>query len=212
PRTIPAWYYLPSGARTGSIGGPPPAAGVSRGPGAADSPRRPLPVLILVHGGPEMQARAGFDPFLQFAAGRMGMAVVQPNVRGSSGYGKSWLKADDGYLRMNSVRDLGALLDWIRTRPELDPERVAVAGRSYGGFMALSALIEYDGRLRAGISTVGITHFPTFLKRTSGYRRDLRRAEYGDERDPEMAAFLDRISPLTRLDRLNTPLLLCHGR
>src|SRR5690606_17478454 len=116
------------------------------------------------------------------------------------------------YLRMTSVRDLGALLDWIRTRPELDPERVAVAGRAYGGFMALSALIEYDGRLRAGISTVGITHFPTFLKRTSGYRRDLRRAEYGDERDPEMAAFLDRISPLTRLDRLNTPLLLCHGR
>jgi dipeptidyl aminopeptidase/acylaminoacyl peptidase len=119
---------------------------------------------------------------------------------------------------MASVRDIGAVLDWIGTRPELDSTRVAVAGRSYGGFMALSALIEYGphaknpGRLRGGISTVGITHFPSFLKKTSGYRRDLRRAEYGDERIPSMAAFLDSISPLTRLPKLHSPLLLSHGR
>ncbi len=189
-RAIPAWLYLPDAKAF---------------PG-------PRPALIQIHGGPEQQARPGFDPFVQFLVGKLGLAVVQPNVRGSSGYGRSYLTADDGYLRMGSVRDIGSLLDWIRTRPELDPARVAVSGRSYGGFMSLSALVEYGPRLRAGISAVGISHFPTFLKKTSGYRRDLRRAEYGDERDPRMAAFLDSISPLTRVDRIATPLLLCHGR
>lgn len=187
---VPAWVYRPDSAAF---------------PG-------PRPVIIQIHGGPEQQARPGFDPFLQFLAGEMGFAVIQPNVRGSSGYGKSWLKADDGYQRMGSVRDIGALLDWIKTEPGLDAERVAVTGRSYGGFMSLSSLVEYGPRLKAGISAVGISHFPTFLKKTSGYRRDLRRAEYGDERDPRMAAFLDSISPLTRADRIRTPLLLCHGR
>ena len=187
---IPAWLHLPDPARF---------------PG-------PRPVLILVHGGPEQQARPVFDPFVQYAVGTLGLAVLRPNVRGSSGYGRAWLNADDGMLRMNSVKDLGALLDWIGTRRELDSSRVAVSGRSYGGFMSLSALIEYGGRLKAGISSVGITHFPTFLQKTSGYRRDLRRAEYGDERDPGMARFLDSISPLTRMDRIAGPLLLAHGR
>jgi acetyl esterase/lipase len=190
PRSIPAWLFQPDAKAF---------------PG-------PRPVLILIHGGPEQQARPAFDPFLQFMVGRLGLAVVEPNVRGSSGYGRSYLKADDGYLRMGSVHDIGALLDWIKGRPDMDASRVAVSGRSYGGFMALSALAEYGTRLRAGVSTVGISHFPTFLAKTSGYRRDLRRAEYGDERDPRMAAFLDSISPLTRLDRIAAPLLLCHGR
>jgi dipeptidyl aminopeptidase/acylaminoacyl peptidase len=159
-----------------------------------------------------MQDRAGFDPFVQYLAGRMGVAVLSPNVRGSSGYGMDYLRADDGYRRMDAVRDIGAALDYIALRPDLDPERVAVAGRSYGGFMALASLIEFGDRLRAGVSTVGITHFPSFLKETSGYRRDLRRAEYGDERDPRMAAFLDSISPMTRMDRIRRPLLLAHGR
>ena len=198
---IPAWLYLPD-------------------PKVFPGPR---PVLIQIHGGPEQQARAGFDAFVQFAVAELGFAVALPNVRGSSGYGRAWLKADDGYARMESVKDLGALLDWIRSpgggvKSGLDPAKVAVSGRSYGGFMALSALIEYGPAgsggpaLKAGISAVGITHFPTFLQRTSGYRRDLRRAEYGDERDPRMAAFLDSISPLTRMDRIRSPLLLLHGR
>ena len=210
PRRLPAWEYLPDTAFA----------------------HAPFPVLIQIHGGPEAQARPGFDAFVQYAAGHLGLAVILPNVRGSSGYGKSLLKADDGFLRMHSVRDIGSLVEWIRTQPDLDTNRVAVAGRSYGGFMALSALIEYGRKegnpsgkgalsqsgnergalIRAGISTVGITHFPTFLQKTSGYRRDLRRVEYGDERDPRMAAFLDSISPLTRLDRIRSPLLLCHGR
>jgi dipeptidyl aminopeptidase/acylaminoacyl peptidase len=187
PRLISAWLYKPAG----------PAGG--------------FPVVVQIHGGPEQQARPGFDAFVQYALGR-GMAVIAPNVRGSSGYGKSYLAADDGRKRMHSVRDVGALLDWIGARPDLDARRVAVIGRSYGGFMALASLIAYGDRLKAGVSTVGITHFPTFLKNTSGYRRDLRRVEYGDERDPAMAAFLDSISPLTRMDRIKSPLLLCHGR
>lgn len=192
---IPAWIYLPD-------------------PKAFPGPR---PVLIQIHGGPEAQARPGFDAFVQYAVAELGFAVAQPNVRGSSGYGRAWLKADDDYARMESVKDIGALLDWIRNpaggvKLGMDPARIAVSGRSYGGFMALSALIEYGPALKAGISAVGITHFPTFLQRTSGYRRDLRRAEYGDERDPRMAAFLDSISPLTRADRIRSPLLLLHGR
>ncbi|HLP41322.1 MAG TPA: prolyl oligopeptidase family serine peptidase, partial [Fibrobacteria bacterium] len=183
--------YLPAKARAGS---------------------RPVPVLVQIHGGPEQQARVDFDPFVQFLAGRMGIAVVLPNARGSSGYGKNYLKADDRRLRVGAIQDIGALLDWVATRPELDPERVAVAGRSYGGFMALSAIIRYGDRLKGGISTVGITHFPSFLKETSGYRRDLRRAEYGDERDPAIAAFLDSLSPASHLDQLRLPLLLAHGR
>ncbi len=207
---IPAWVWRPD-------------------PKAFPGPR---PVLIMVHGGPEQQARPVFDAFAQYAGAELGLAGIEPNVRGSSGYGRAWIRADDGYLRMNSVKDIGALLTWIRTRPEMDAGRVAISGRSYGGFMSLSALIEYGangsggagnagpdratgggaGGIKAGISAVGITHFPSFLQKTSGYRRDLRRAEYGDERDPRMAAFLDSISPLTRMDRIRTPLLLIHGR
>ena len=191
---VPAWLYLPAQGRA-----------------PKGRKKQRFPVLVQIHGGPEQQARPGFDPFIQYLLSR-GVAVLQPNVRGSTGYGRDYQKADDGMLRMGSVRDLGAVLDGIAARKDLDAGRVAVAGRSYGGFMSLSALIEYGDRLRAGISSVGITHFPTFLRQTSGYRRDLRRAEYGDERDPRMAAYLDSISPMTRLDRLRRPLLLSHGR
>jgi dipeptidyl aminopeptidase/acylaminoacyl peptidase len=199
-RMIPAWLY------TAMPGGPNPAVATAHGPSA------PSPVLIQIHGGPEQQARAGFDPLVQYLANRLGVAVILPNVRGSSGYGKAYIKADDGLLRPGAVADIGALLDWIETRPDLDPARVAVAGRSYGGFMALASLTRYGGRLKGGVSTVGITHFPSFLKETSGYRRDLRRAEYGDERDPKMAAFLDSLSPVRHLDKLTQPLLLAHGK
>lgn len=208
PRRIPAWLYTPAPA-PGDSGAPSGAGGADS---AAPRPIRRHPVLINIHGGPELQARAGFDPFTQYLVGRLGIAVIYPNVRGSSGYGKAYLKADDGYARLGAVKDIGALLDWIATRPDLDPAQVAVMGRSYGGFMALSSLIRYGDRLRGGISAVGITHFPSFLKETSGYRRDLRRVEYGDERDPRMAAFLDSISPARHLDKLGKPLLLAHGR
>lgn len=212
-RRIPAWLYAPPPGTAPAATTP---AGSNRRatthPAVATDHGTPRPVLIQIHGGPEQQARGGFDPLVQYLAGQMGVAVILPNVRGSSGYGKDWLKADDGFLRTGAVADIGALLDWVATRPDLDPTRVAVAGRSYGGFMALASLTRYGERIKGGVSTVGITHFPTFLQETSGYRRDLRRAEYGDERDPRMAAFLDSLSPLRHLDRLKQPLMLAHGR
>ena len=135
-----------------------------------------------------------------------------PNVRGSSGYGKSYLKLDNGFLREDPVKDIGALLDWIAKQPDLDASRVAVAGGSYGGYMSLATMTHYSDRLKAGIDLVGISNFASFLKNTQGYRRDLRRAEYGDERDPKMREFLDKISPLTSAAKIKVPILVVAGQ
>ncbi len=154
---------------------------------------------------------ANFSSMAQYWVGELGAAVLFPNVRGSTGYGKSYLQLDNADKREDSVKDLGALLDWIAAQPELDASRVAVMGGSYGGYMTLAALTHYSDRLRCGIDVVGISHFVTFLKNTEGYRRDLRRVEYGDERDPAMAAFLDRISPLTNASKIRRPLFVVQG-
>jgi len=122
------------------------------------------------------------------------------------------LKLDNGKLREDAVKDIGALLDWIGKQPGLDKSRVAVTGGSYGGFMSLAVQTTYNDRIKAGIDIVGISNFVTFLKKTQGYRRDLRRAEYGDERDPEMRAFLERTSPLAHADRIHTPILVVQGQ
>jgi dipeptidyl aminopeptidase/acylaminoacyl peptidase len=172
----------------------------------------PRPVLIDIHGGPEGQARPGFLGRLNYLIDELGIAIVFPNVRGSSGYGKSYLKLDNGLHREDSVKDIGALLDWIATRPDLDAKRVAVIGGSYGGYMCLAALTHYSDRLKAGIDVVGISNFLTFLKNTQSYRRDLRRAEYGDERDPAMREHLQKISPITSVDRIKVPLLVAQGK
>ncbi len=171
----------------------------------------PTPVVISIHGGPESQYRPGWDPFVQFLVTELGYAVVAPNVRGSSGYGKSFLALDNGELREDAVRDIGSLLVWIGVQPAFDRDKVAVMGGSYGGYMALASLVTYGDRLRGGIDVVGISNFVTFLEHTSPYRRDLRRAEYGDERDPRMRVFLDRISPLTNASRIKKPLLVVEG-
>jgi dipeptidyl aminopeptidase/acylaminoacyl peptidase len=141
----------------------------------------------------------------------MGIALVRPNVRGSAGYGKSYLLLDNGKLRENSVRDIGSLLDFIATRKDLDGKRVAVSGGSYGGYMSLASMVHYSDRLRCGIDYVGISSFVTFLENTKAYRRDLRRAEYGDERDANMRIFLDMISPLNNAHRIQAPLLVVQG-
>jgi dipeptidyl aminopeptidase/acylaminoacyl peptidase len=141
----------------------------------------------------------------------LGASVVVPNVRGSSGYGKNWLSLDNGPLRQNSVKDIGALLDWIKTQPDLDSSRVVVYGGSYGGFMVLASLAAYSDRLAGAVDIVGISNFTTFLTNTEGYRRDLRRAEYGDERDPAMREIFERISPLNLTDRMKKPLLVIQG-
>ncbi|MGA1384599.1 MAG: alpha/beta fold hydrolase [Steroidobacteraceae bacterium] len=169
------------------------------------------PVVIDIHGGPEAQSRPGYSPFAQYLVNELGYAVIQPNVRGSTGYGRSFTMLDNGRLREDSVRDIGALLVWIAAQPDLDADRVVVMGGSYGGYMVLASLIAYGDRLKGGINVVGISNFVTFLTNTSGYRRDLRRVEYGDERDPSMRAFLRRISPLERASMIRRPLLVVQG-
>jgi dipeptidyl aminopeptidase/acylaminoacyl peptidase len=187
---IPAYYFRPSTA----------------------SAERPAPVLINIHGGPESQYRPFFSPLDQYQLNELGIAVIRPNVRGSRGYGKTYLQLDNGPLRENSVRDIGALLDWIARQPELDAERVAVYGGSYGGYMVLASLTHYPERIRAGIDFVGIASFTTFLKNTSDYRRDLRRAEYGDERDPEMRQIFERINPTNNAHKIRSALFVAHGK
>ncbi|MBV9346306.1 MAG: S9 family peptidase [Gammaproteobacteria bacterium] len=171
----------------------------------------PLPVVVNIHGGPEAQARPEWDPFVQFLVNELGYAVLEPNVRGSSGYGKTFLTLDNGLLREDALRDIGSLLVWIGVQPTFDRDRVVVMGGSYGGYLALAALVSYGERLRGGVSLDGISDFVTFLSNTSPYRRDLRRAEYGDERDLHTRVFLQRISPLTNAARIKKPLLVATG-
>ncbi|MBA2502720.1 MAG: S9 family peptidase, partial [Pyrinomonadaceae bacterium] len=153
------------------------------------------PVIINIHGGPEGQARPGFLGRNNFLLNEMGVAIIYPNIRGSSGYGKTFLKLDNGFQREDSYKDIGALLDWIRTRPDLDADRIMVTGGSYGGHMTLAVATRYSDRIRCAVDIVGISNLRTFLENTEGYRRDLRRVEYGDERDPKMRAFMERIAP-----------------
>jgi dipeptidyl aminopeptidase/acylaminoacyl peptidase len=172
----------------------------------------PYPVLIEIHGGPENQFRPGFLGGANYYLNELGIALVFPNVRGSSGYGKSYLKLDNGLRREDPVKDIGALLDWIAKQPGLDASRVAVAGGSYGGFMSLATMTHYSDRLKAGIDIVGISSFLSMLQNTQGYRRDLRRAEYGDERDPKMREFLEQVSPLTSAAKIKVPILVVAGQ
>jgi dipeptidyl aminopeptidase/acylaminoacyl peptidase len=171
----------------------------------------PHPVVVSIHGGPESQARPSFSSTYQLWVDRLGAAVIRPNVRGSAGYGKSYLKLDNGYRREDSVRDIGALLDWIAEQPDLDEDRVAVYGGSYGGYMVLASAVHYSDRLDAAVDIVGISNFVTFLENTQDYRRDLRRVEYGDERDPEMRAHLQEISPLNNVAEIDVPMFVVQG-
>jgi len=170
------------------------------------------PVVIDIHGGPEAQFRPYFLGRRNFYLNQLGVALLFPNVRGSTGYGKTFLKLDNGYQRQDAVKDIGALLDWIQTQPDLDPQRVMVTGGSYGGYLSLAVATQYSDRIRAAIDIVGISNFVTFLERTEAYRRDLRRVEYGDERDAKMREFLTRISPLTQADQIRQPLFVVHGK
>jgi dipeptidyl aminopeptidase/acylaminoacyl peptidase len=186
------------------------SAFVYRPDGAKFPGRRP--VIINIHGGPEGQSRPDFLGRSNYYLDELGCVLVFPNVRGSSGYGKTFLTLDNGLKREDSVRDIGALLDWIGKQPVLDAARVAVMGGSYGGYMVLACLTHFSDRLCCGIDVVGISNFLTFLKNTQDYRRDLRRVEYGDERDPAMAEFLARISPLNHVAKITRPLFVVQGK
>ncbi|MES2707412.1 MAG: S9 family peptidase [Verrucomicrobiota bacterium] len=170
------------------------------------------PVLLTIHGGPEGQSRPIFQARNNYWLNEMGIAIFYPNVRGSEGYGKTFLAQDNGFKREDSVKDIGAFLDFIAADAGCDASRVAVIGGSYGGYMSLACMIQHGERLRCGIDIVGISNFLTFLKNTQDYRRDLRRVEYGDERDPAMNEFLAKISPTAHADKIKKPLFVVQGQ
>ncbi|MBF5088745.1 S9 family peptidase [Novosphingobium sp. NBM11] len=170
------------------------------------------PLIVNIHGGPEGQTTPGFKGRANYLINELGIAVFYPNVRGSSGFGKRFVGLDNGpFRREDSVKDIGPLLDRLQSDPAIDPARMAVTGGSYGGYMCYASAIRYGDRLKAADCIVAISNFVTFLENTQGYRRDLRRAEYGDERDPKQRAQLTAISPLTSVDRLTIPLMVVTG-
>ncbi|HEY7809532.1 MAG TPA: S9 family peptidase [Allosphingosinicella sp.] len=169
------------------------------------------PVIMDIHGGPEAQTRPGWNPGAQYFADQLGATVILPNVRGSEGYGKNYLNLDNAEKREDSVKDIGALLDWIAAQPDLDASRVAVYGQSYGGYMSLAVMTHYSDRLVGGVERYGISNWISFLQNTEAYRRDNRRAEYGDERVPAMRTVLERISPLAKVGKIGKPMLVMQG-
>jgi len=172
----------------------------------------PRPVIISIHGGPEGQSRPIFQARNNYYLNELGVAIVYPNVRGSAGYGKTFLTKDNGFKREDSVRDIATVIAWIGRQPEFDRNRLAVTGGSYGGYMSLACMVMYGDILRCGVDVVGISNFVTFLNNTQDYRRDLRRVEYGDERDPKMKEFLERISPANHAARIVKPLFVVQGK
>ena len=203
-RMIPAWYYRPD-----------------PGPATATTPKNrsdrrtiswdggPLPVIVSVHGGPEGQSRPGFNALFQYYLSR-GYAILDPNVRGSTGYGKAYSHLDDVEKREDSVKDLAAAVEWLTSVGGADPKRIAVMGGSYGGYMTLAAVTLYPDLWAAAVNTVGIVNWETFLKNTSGYRRRQREVEYGRlDRDLD---FLRSISPIGKIDRIKCPMFVIHGK
>ena len=187
--SVPAFVYRPTGV----------------------APNAKTPVLIDIHGGPESQTRPLWNPGAQYFANVLGATVILPNVRGSDGYGKRYLNLDNWEKREDSVKDIGALLDWIGKQPNLDASKVAVYGQSYGGYMSLATMTHYSDRLVGGVERYGISDFMTFLNNTEAYRRDNRRAEYGDERVPRMRAVFQRINPLANVSKITKPMLVMQG-
>jgi dipeptidyl aminopeptidase/acylaminoacyl peptidase len=170
------------------------------------------PVLVVIHGGPEGQSQPTFLGRSNYFVNELGIALIYPNVRGSTGYGKTFSLLDNGFHREDSYKDINALFDWIASQPGLDPNRIAVTGGSYGGHMTLAVSAFYSDRIRCSIDVVGMSNLVTFLEHTEAYRRDLRRAEYGDERDPKMREYLERIAPMNNIDKIKKPMLVVAGK
>ncbi|ODP36179.1 S9 family peptidase [Sphingomonas turrisvirgatae] len=187
--SVPAFVYRPRGIAPGTR----------------------TPVIVDIHGGPEAQTRPSWNYGAQYFADTLKATVILPNVRGSDGYGKRYLSLDNGVRREDSVKDIGALLDWIAAQPDLDAKKVAVYGQSYGGYMSLAVMTHYSTRLVGGVERYGISNWVSFLQNTEAYRRDNRRAEYGDERDPKIRAVLERISPMNNVGKITKPMLVMQG-
>jgi dipeptidyl aminopeptidase/acylaminoacyl peptidase len=170
------------------------------------------PVLVAIHGGPEGQSQPTFLKRDNYLVNVLGIALILPNVRGSTGYGKTFSLMDNGFKREDTYKDINALFDWVGTRPDLDAERICVTGGSYGGHMTLAVSTFYSDRIRCSVDIVGMSNLVTFLEHTEGYRRDLRRVEYGDERDPKMHDFLEQIAPMNNIAKIKKPMLVVAGK
>ncbi|MFZ0320822.1 MAG: S9 family peptidase [Candidatus Sulfotelmatobacter sp.] len=170
------------------------------------------PVIVNIHGGPEGQFRPWFLGRNNYYLNELGIALIFPNVRGSTGYGKTFLSLDNGFLREGSYKDIDTLLDWVKEQNDLDNGRVMITGGSYGGFMTLAVATNYNDRICCSVDVVGPSNLVTFLEHTSGYRQDLRRVEYGDERDPKMREFLERIAPYNKAKNITKPLFVIAGK
>jgi dipeptidyl aminopeptidase/acylaminoacyl peptidase len=170
------------------------------------------PVIVNIHGGPEGQSRPGFIGTSNYYINELGAAIIYPNVRGSTGYGKTFLKLDNGMNRDHSFKDINALLDWIAQQPDLDSSRVMITGGSYGGLMTYAIATFYNDRICCSLPVVGVTSLVTFLEHTEAYRRDLRRVEYGDERDPKMREYMTKISALNNVEKIHKPLFAVVGK
>ena len=170
------------------------------------------PVLVVIHGGPEGQSQPTFLGRSKYLLNELGIALIYPNVRGSTGYGKTFSLLDNGFKRDDTYKDINALFDWIATQPGLDADRVAVTGGSYGGHMTLAVSTFYGDRIRCSVDIVGMSNLVTFLEHTEAYRRDLRRVEYGDERDPKMREFLEKIAPMNNIEKIKKPMFVIAGK
>jgi dipeptidyl aminopeptidase/acylaminoacyl peptidase len=170
------------------------------------------PVLVVIHGGPEGQSQPSFLGRNNYLLNELGIALIYPNVRGSTGYGKTFSLLDNGFRREDTYKDINALFDWIAEQPNLDAERIGVTGGSYGGHMTLAVSTFYSGRIRCSVDVVGMSNLVTFLEHTEAYRRDLRRVEYGDERDPRMREFLEKIAPMNNIEKIRKPMLVVAGK
>jgi len=170
------------------------------------------PVLVDIHGGPEGQSTPDFLGRLNYLMNEMGIALIEPNVRGSTGYGKTFTLLDNGFKREDTYKDINALFDWVGTRADLDADRIAVMGGSYGGHMTLAVSTFYSDRIRCSVDIVGMSNLVTFLEHTEAYRRDLRRVEYGDERDPKMREFLEKIAPMNNIEKIKKPMFVIAGK
>jgi dipeptidyl aminopeptidase/acylaminoacyl peptidase len=169
------------------------------------------PVLIDIHGGPDEQARPYYLTTENVYTNDFGIVRICPNVRGSTGYGKTFHQLDDGLRREDAVKDVGALLDWVGKQPDLDASRVIVLGYSYGGYMSLMTAARFGERIRGAISFYGISNIVTFLENTASWRRETRRAEYGDERDARVRAGLEKLAPVNNVSKITKPLFIAQG-
>jgi dipeptidyl aminopeptidase/acylaminoacyl peptidase len=171
----------------------------------------PRPVIINIHGGPDDRERPRFLGRSGSFLNEFGIAILYPNVRGSSGFGKAFVAADNGPQREDAAKDIGALLDWIAQQPSLDASRVMVTGASYGGYMTYAVAAMYPDRIRCAFAAAAIADFVSYLEQTEAVRLPTRRAEYGDERDPAVREFLTRISPVSLAAKIRVPLFIMHG-